>query len=331
MSFWRNRRVLITGADGFLGANLTKRLLNAGACLTTFSRGRNQSLSLLSLEGLLTQVDCSATGSVEDLAQLQELMRERRVEIVYHLAALPFVETGQGDPIQTFEINIGGTWNVLEAARLNQVERVVTVSSSHVYGDNPNLPYKEEYYPQPSRPYETSKACADLLAQCYASSYQMEVDIPRLVNVYGPGDLSRTRIVPKIIRTVLAGQSPQLWQSEAVRDFLYVEDAVDALQAIVEKKLPKSKSNRIFNFGSGNPVKIDELVQQIIALSAVPDVKLELQPQPADRAHEIIKQYVSIEKAERLLGWRPRTDLTSGLSQTIEWFKAHWSRINDEG
>lgn len=327
MSSWRGKRVLVTGADGFLGSNLVKQLIRKGASVITLSRQGVDPLSLLALEELTGQIETQELGSVEDFERLATMIRLNRIEAIYHLAALPLVEIGQGNPVKTFEVNIRGTWNVLEAARQNGVKKVVAVSTSHVYGDNPKLPYKEAFYPQPSRPYETSKACADLLAQCYADSYDLSVEIPRLVNVYGPGDRNFSRIVPKVIRTVLSGKNPTLWESDAIRDFLYVDDAVAALLALGEKRPDAKERNRIYNFGSGKPVKVIALAQKIVELCGEPEIKLILEAAPSDRAQEIEKQYVSIAKAREALGWQPQVSLTDGLTQTIAWYRSHLNRF----
>lgn len=325
MSFWQGKGVLVTGADGFLGANLTKALIAAGARVVTFTRTGISPHSLLALEGLTNKIAKQELGSVTDFDLLASVMQNHNLTVVYHLAALPLVEVGQGNPLPTFEVNIKGTWNVLEAVRRTGVEKVVAVSTTHVYGDNPRLPYREVFYPQPSRPYETSKAAADLLAQCYADTYQLGVEIPRFVNVYGPGDSNFSRIVPKIIKTVLLGESPKLWDTSTVRDFLYVDDAVAALLTIVEKNLHNRKRNRIFNFGSGKPVSITDLVKKIVALSGEKHIKVVIEPAPEDREKEILRQYVSIAKAKAELNWQPEVSLKEGLSQTIAWYRKYLS------
>lgn len=323
VSFWQNKRVLITGADGFLGSNLTKDLLSSGAKVTTLSRRGIGRRSLLTLEDLSKKIAHQEIGSVENFKRLDELIRSHSIEVIYHLAALPLVEVGRDNPVKTFEVNIRGTWNILEAARQNEVSKIVAVSTTHVYGDNPHLPYREAFYPQPSRPYETSKACADLLAQCYADTYGLGVEIPRFVNIYGPGDSNVTRIVPKTIQSVLSGKKPTIWNNGAVRDFLYIDDAVRALTILVEKDLHLKKRNRIFNFGSGKPIAIDELVKTIVKVANLDESITEVQAMPRTREKEIQKQYVSIAKAKKELGWQPETTLTEGLKKTIAWYQTH--------
>lgn len=327
MSFWKDKKVLVTGASGFVGSNLTKRLLKEGARVVAIARGGLGNKTLLDIEGLSDEVEKVEKVDISNSKEVLSVVGENDIEVVYHLAAQPLVELGRESPIKTFEVNIKGTWNILEAGRRLDVEKVVVASSTHVYGDNPNLPYKEDYYPQPSRPYETSKACADLLSQSFADTYSLQVEIPRFVNLYGPGDANRSRIVPKVLLSALKGENPEIFDVGAVRDFLFIDDAIDAYMLLVEKDLPSTKRSRIFNFGTGEPVKIVDLAKKIIELVDKKDVELVIKNPPKGREKEIAKQYVSVEKAKRELGWEPKYTLEEGLQKTIDWYKKHESII----
>lgn len=321
-AFWKNKKVLVTGANGFIGTNLIKRLIKEGAkviALTHKGLGHN---SLLSLEGLANDIYRVERGSVKELKDLKRVTAKEKIKVIYHLAAQPLVEVGRKSPIETFEVNVKGTWNVLEIARMKKVERVIVASTTHVYGDNPHLPYKEEYFPQPSRPYETSKACADLLAQSFADTYSVPVEVPRFVNIYGPGDSKLDRIVPKTIKALISGKNPEIFDVGAVRDFLFVDDAIDAYLILAEKRLPNKKRVRVFNFGSGQPVEIRRLAQKLVSLYGK-GRRLKIHSLPEVREKEIVKQYVSIKKAKDELGWRPRTGLDEGLKKTIAWYEKH--------
>lgn len=323
MSFWKNKKVLITGASGFVGSNLTKRLISKGTKVIAFTRSGIKSPSLLILENLVSKIYKQEKGSLLNFNEVNRIVARNKVDYIFHLAAQPLIEVGHESPIETFDVNIRGTWNLLEAARQNKVKKIVVASTTHVYGDNPNLPYKEEYYPQPSRPYETSKAAADLLSQTYSDTYGLEVEIPRFVNLYGPGDFNFSRIVPKVIRSVLKKENPEVWDVGAVRDFLYIDDAIDAYLVLVEKNLPKEKRVRVFNFGSGKPVEIIKLVRKILKVANDPSLKLVIREVPEERKKEIVKQYVSVAKAKRLLNWEPKTPLAKGLKKTLAWYQRY--------
>lgn len=310
MSFWQGKVVLITGASGFVGSHLVNKLNLKKAKLVTLSK-RGSKLPVNTVDEV---------GSVENFERLNEIIKKNKVKIIFHLAAQPIVEIGQANPIKTFEVNIRGTWNILEAARENNVQKIIIASTVHVYGDNPKIPFKEEYFPQPSRPYETSKACADLLAQSFADTYNLPVEIPRFVNIYGPGDFNFSRLIPKVIKSILSGESPEVWDIGSIRDFLYIDDAINAYLTLAEKRLVDGKRLRVFNFGTGKPIKIYDLVLKIVKL-ANKKIEVKMENPPEERFHEIKKQYASIAKAKKELDWYPKVTLDEGLSKTIKWYQ----------
>lgn len=316
MSFWQDRPVLVTGASGFVGSHLVNSLISKKAKVVTLIRKGSKPLAKT----------INARGSVEDFDKLCDTIKKCNISTIFHLAAQPIVEVGQTNPVKTFEVNVRGTWNILEASRRNGVQKVIIASTVHVYGDNPKVPFKEKYYPQPSRPYETSKACADLLAQSFADSYNLGVEIPRFVNIYGPGDFNFTRLIPKVIKSILNGRQPEVWDIGSIRDFLYIDDAIDAYLLLVEKKLDGGKRLRVFNFGTGKPIKIYELVLKIIKLANL-ELEVRVANPPEERTNEIKKQYASISKAKKELGWRPKVSLEEGLLRTIQWYKENTSLL----
>src|SRR3989344_9506126 len=316
MSFWQGRIVLVTGASGFVGSHLVKRLILKKAQVVTLSK-KGLKISMQTQDEI---------GSIEDFEKLNGIIKKYKIDTIFHLAAQPIVEVGQENPIKTFEVNIKGTWNILESARENKIQKVIVASTIHVYGDNPKVPFKEEYFPQPSRPYETSKACADLLAQSFADTYNLPVEIPRFVNIYGPGDSNFSRLIPKVIKSILNNEQPEVWDIGSIRDFLYIDDVINAYLTLAEKQLDNGRRLRVFNFGTGKPIKIHDLVLKIIELSKK-KIKLEMEKPPEERANEIKKQYVSITKAKRELNWFPKVSLEDGLTRTIDWYQKNSGSI----
>lgn len=299
----RNKRILITGINGFVGSALANSLKSLGAMVFGISRSVNNNAKNLNADIL-------------DYLSIDKFMRNSGIQICFHLASKALVEEGQHDPYQTFKVNIDGTLNILESARNNELEKVIIASTSHVYGEN-KVPYLESYTPKPTRPYETSKACMDIIAQSYATSFNLPVLIPRFVNIYGPGDLNFQRLIPKTIKSVLENFEPQMWGGEAIRDYLFIDDAINAYILLATVNINKIGKNRVFNFGGSNVINVADLIKKIIALSGK---KLKIKKKDYKREGEIASQYVSSEKANRLLGWKPKVNLDEGLMKTVAWY-----------
>ena len=308
MSFWENKRVLVTGSTGFVGRHLSKRLTSLGAEVFGLARNAKGPNSL--------KVD------ILDFKIIDKLVKENRIDICFHLAGEALVEAGQHDPYNTFRTNVDGTLNVLEVSRRNNLERIIIASTSHVYGDN-KVPFLESYTPKPSRPYETSKTCTDLIAQSYADAFSLPVLIPRFVNIYGPGDLNFNRLIPKTIKSILKGKSPEMWGGLARRDYLYVDDAVDAYIKLGELPKKLMEKNRIYNFGTGEIVSVKNLINKIIKLSGK---KLSIKKVVDARPDEISSQYVSSEKARQVLGWKSKHKLDVSLEETIDWYQNYFKK-----
>jgi CDP-glucose 4,6-dehydratase len=324
-SFWSWRPVLITGGQGFIGGWLAEGLADRGAEVVAVVRDQ-PSLSRFSLEGLERR--CTLVWA--DLSDPEALLRavnEYSVDAVFHLAAQTIVGTANRSPLSTFDTNVRGTYNLLEAARLaGSVQRVVVASSDKAYGRHEQLPYSESAPLIPTYPYDVSKACADMIARSYFSTYGLPVAVTRLANVYGGGDLNFSRIVPDTTRALLEGRPPVI-RSDASpeRDFLYVEDAVAAYLAIAEGLDSPEVQGRAFNAGTGAPVSVRELVATLIAVAGA-----DLEPQVAGTgtpAGEIDRQYLDSTLIREALGWRPRWGLEDGLRETYAWYERHLDRL----
>jgi CDP-glucose 4,6-dehydratase len=241
---------------------------------------------------------------------------------VLHLAAQTIVGIANRGPIATFETNIRGTWTVLEACRRAGVERTIVASSDKAYGAHDELPYRESLPLQPSFPYDVSKAAADLVARSYWHTFGLPVAITRLANIYGGGDFNLSRLVPEAVLAAIAGRRPVI-RSDGTpqRDFLYVEDAVEAYLAICELLGDGRGAGEAFNAGPGEPRSVLEVVELICELAGTgvtPDVRGSGTP-----AGEISRQWVDPSKLRALTGWTPRVELEEGLRRTIAWYREH--------
>lgn len=300
---WVSKRVLITGSGGFIGQHLFRYFEKMHANVLGIARHSKTSTHV-------------AYVDLTDKNGLLSVVKAFRPDAFFHLASEALVESGQTDPYYTFHNNIESALNVLEVCRYAQVSRIIMASTVHVYGDSP-FPYKEDEPARPSRPYETSKTCADLIAQSYADTYGLSVLIPRFVNIYGPGDMNISRIVPKTITTLLNGENPTLWGGSAKRDYLYIDDALrayDLLGKITDKQIER---NRIFNFATGNSITAKRMIETIIQLMGKNE---KIRKTSDKRQHELDNQDVSWIKAQKILNWTPQVSLENGLSKTIDWY-----------
>jgi CDP-glucose 4,6-dehydratase len=306
--------VLVTGATGIVGGWLVKALVERGDRVACLIRDVVPDAHFYSLG--LDRKAATVRGALESLDDVVRALNEYEVEVCYHLGAQAIVTTGNRNPLSTFEANIKGSWNVLEAARHHRpLRRLVFASSDKAYGDLETLPYTEDMPLRGSHPYDASKSCADLLAQCYLATYKVPVAVVRCGNIYGGGDTNYNRIVPGTIKSVLAGQRPVIRSDGTpLRDYLYVQDAVAAYLA-----LGASDATGAFNFGTETPTSVIDVARLILTL-----MESKLQPDVRNEAsNEIAQQWLSCRKARERLGWKPQYDLRRGLAETIAWYRAH--------
>ena len=317
-SFWLDRPTFVTGATGLVGSWLVKRLVESGADVVCLVRDWVPQSELVRT-GLLERVKV-VRGDIRDQTVLERVLGEYEIDTVMHLAAQTIVTIANRNPISTFESNIVGTWNLMEACRRSpRVKQIVIASSDKAYGDQQVLPYSENTPLQGKHPYDVSKSCADLIAKTYAVSYDLPVVITRCGNFYGGGDLNWNRIIPGTIRSVLRGQSPVIRSTgEYIRDYFYVEDGAAAYMLLAEKLAEQPLlRGEAFNFSNEIQVTVNEIVAQILHQmnsTLKPDVRNEVN-------NEILHQYLSAEKARNLLNWAPLFNLDEALSLTIEWYK----------
>jgi CDP-glucose 4,6-dehydratase len=316
--FWLDRPTLVTGATGLVGSWAVKRLVEAGAEVTSLVRDWVPRSELVRA-GSLDRVNV-VRGDVTDQALLERTVGEYEIDTVLHLAAQTIVPIANRNPVSTFETNVKGTWALLEACRRSpKVKQVVLASSDKAYGDHDRLPYAEDAALQGRHPYDVSKSCADLIGQSYAASFGLPVVVTRCGNFYGGGDLNWNRIVPGTIRSVLRGQPPVIRSDGTyIRDYFYVEDGAAAYMLLAEKlAADPTLAGEAFNFSNEIQVTVRDLVDRILGRMGsplVPEVRNEAQ-------REIRHQYLTAEKARRRLGWKPLFTLDEGLTRTIAWYR----------
>jgi len=322
--FWNARKVLITGGNGFIGAWLTLALSRYGAKVVILVR-ENIKNPLFSPKELARVEVIKA--DITDFASLSGIFKRCKADTCFHLAGQPIVSIANESPFPTFESNIKGTWNVLESARQALVKRLIIASADKAYGDQKRLPYTEQMPLLAVHPYGASKICAELLSRTYLNTYGLPVAIVRSSNTYGGGDLNLTRIIPDTINAVLNNKNPVIrGNGSSLRDFVYIEDVIDAYLTLAESLYEKRVKGESFNLGSGRPISILEIAKKIIEISGrrgiFPIVLGKVNPE-----NEISRQYLSNKKAGRILGWHPRYDLDEGLKLTINWYKDFYGII----
>jgi CDP-glucose 4,6-dehydratase len=316
--FWRYRRVFVTGGTGLLGSCLVRNLYQRGADIVCLVRDWTPGSELVR-SGLIDQVTI-VRGDVCDQPLLERILAEYEIQTVFHLAAQTIVSVANSSPISTFEVNIGGTWKLMEACRRShKVQQIVMASSDKAYGTQAILPYDENQPLQGQHPYDVSKSAADLIAQSYAVSYKLPVAITRCGNFFGGGDLNWNRLIPGTIRSVLNGERPVIRSDgQYIRDYIYIEDGALAYILLAEQLAARPElRGQAFNFSNENPMTVQAITQRILHLMDSP-----LEPVILNQVtNEIREQYLSSTKARQMLQWRPAYSLDEALRQTIDWYR----------
>ena len=326
-SFWDNRPTLVTGGTGLLGGWLVKQLLSLNADVICVIRDSVPQSELIR-SGAIDRVKV-VRGDVCDRVFLERVLGEYEINTVMHLAAQTIVGIANRNPISTFETNIAGTWQILEACRHSPtVKQIVMASSDKAYGDCDTLPYIETTPLQGLHPYDVSKSCADLIAQAYGHTYKLPVAITRCGNFYGGGDLNWNRIIPGTIRSIIQNEAPIIRSDGSfVRDYIYAEDGAAAYILLAEQLANNpSLYGQAFNFSNESQVTVLDLVKRVIKLMGS-----DLQPIVQNQAsNEIQHQFLDATKAKKVLGWTPEFTLDRGLKKTISWYENFLSRKNLE-
>jgi CDP-glucose 4,6-dehydratase len=315
--FWDDKNVFITGCTGLLGSWLTKTLVERGAEVTGLIRDLVPK-SNLNWSGFNNQINI-VRGDLNDYFLLERVLNEYEIDTIFHLAAQTIVTTANRNPISTFETNIKGTWNLLEASRRsNLIDRVIFASSDKAYGSQEELPYNETTPLNGTHPYDVSKSCADLICRSYFETYKLPVCVTRCGNFYGGGDLNFNRIVPGTIRSALYNERPVIRSDGSmIRDYFYIEDGVTAYTTLAEQIKDKNIAGEAFNFSNEQPLKVSEIVEKVLKVMGS-----DLKPKILNESsNEIKEQYLSSKKAKKVLNWNPTYTLEEGIKKTVEWYE----------
>lgn len=335
MNNWKNKKVLLSGVTGFVGGNLVEALLENGAEVFAIVRSSNPNCFLF-YEGYEKKIRLFH-GDICDKDLWYNIITEQQIDVVYHLAAQVEVGVALTNPYLTFETNVRGTYNMLEACRLainsgHKIDAIVVASSDKAYGEYPieKLPYLEDYPLLPKYPYDTSKACADMICQAYSiERYKLPVVITRFSNIYGPGQMNFSAIVPDAIRSGL-GFSKFIPRSDGkmVRDFLFVKDVADLYMkiALAVTNNPDKHRGQIFNAGSNIPIDMRTLItkvyQQLGNISELERIISDMKGKVT--IGEIQHQHMSFDKVNEYFNWKPNNTIEEGLAKSIEWYKKYY-------
>ncbi|MFH2068779.1 MAG: GDP-mannose 4,6-dehydratase [Candidatus Omnitrophota bacterium] len=323
-SFWKNRKVLVTGYEGFLGSHLTKTLIDAGAKIIGLD------IKIRRKETILVKQDFAKItiikGNVVNYKLICDILKRHKISIIFHLAAEAIVGRSQKNPLKTFETNIKGTWNILESSRrAKSIEAIVIASSDKAYGSHKKLPYREDAPLIANHPYDVSKSCADLLTNTYFHTYGLPVAITRCGNIYGPGDFNFSRLIPDAMRSLVINKTLMIRSDGTfVRDYVYVDDIITGYIKIAELMKKNSLSGEAFNLSNEKPITVIKLLKEINKLNLCGN---ELKHKIMNTAkYEIKGQYLSAAKAWRVLDWKPRYSLEKGLRKTTEWYAEYFNK-----
>lgn len=319
----KRKQVLITGAGGFIGSHLTEALVRAGANVRVFIR-YNSRAGRGNLEDLepkvLEQVEI-VTGDLRDADIIDRSIKG--CDTVFHLGALVGIPYSYKNPREVVETNILGTFNILNSSRDHEVNRIVTTSTSEVYGSARYVPIDENHPLQGQSPYSASKIGADKLAESYFASFNLPVVTIRPFNSYGPRQSARA-IIPTLITQSLASQEIRLGNTEALRDFTFVTDTVAGFMAAAESQ---EAIGKVINVGSGREISIGELAQLIIKITQSSAKLMIDEKRVRPSRSEVTRLLADNHLAKETLGWEPRVSLEEGIERTVAWIATHLDRF----
>ena len=311
-------KMLITGGAGFIGSHLCEKYVNEGhsvLCLDNFMSG-----NLTNIKHLLDYRNFKLIkGDIRDYELLEKIMRD--VEVIFHLAAQIHVDRSYIEPEPTYDINVMGTQNVLETARLHDAKKIICASTSEVYGSAQYAPIDENHPLNAPHPYGASKIAVDRMCFAYNQTYGMNISIMRLFNVFGPRqrDVGYGGVISIFTRRALSNVPPIIYgDGQQTRDYTYIKDAVKAYDLVLKRDEPLDGP---INFGSGKEITITELASTIIEMCGKEG---DIDPvNVAARPGEVDRLIANASKAKSLLGWQPEYGFREGLKEFIDWYKCY--------
>jgi CDP-glucose 4,6-dehydratase len=315
---WIGKNVFVTGATGLVGSILVRTLTDFGANVSALIFDSPADSELVQ-SGLINKLNLY-NGNLSDYQVVSRALVQSEPDYIFHLGAQTIVGKGLIDPKGTFETNVQGTWNILEAARnfSPQLLSMVVASSDKAYGEAKILPYDESFPLHGDGPYDVSKSCTDLISQSYGKTYNLPVSIARCGNIYGPGDTNWSRIVPGTFHSLLTKQTPVLRSDGTfLRDYIFVKDVVDAYLVLALKQADLAPGEA-FNFSHDRAYSVLEIYSEICQVV----LQKYLEPMVLNSVtHEIHDQHLTSSKAKEKLGWEAKYSLESGLKESLPWYR----------
>lgn len=321
---WQDKRVLVTGAGGFIGSHLTEHLVGRGARVRTLVH-----YNALGSRGWLDKSPCLGhcevfAGDITDQESVNRAIRD--TEIVFHLAALIAIPYSYTAPASFLRTNAEGTLNVLQSARKAEVERVIHTSTSEVYGTARYVPIDEAHPLQGQSPYSASKIAADKLAEAFSCSFDLPVVTVRPFNTFGPRQSARA-VIPTIMTQCLTGETVRLGNLRPIRDLNFVDNIVEGLLAAAESS---DAVGQTINLGSGRGISIQDLARLIASLTEREMEIVQQLERCRPEKSEVDRLLADNSLAKSLLKWQPRISLEEGLEKTLSWFTEHLDEYQPE-
>ena len=316
----KNKLFLVTGCYGFVAQHLIHNLLlNNNRVIGVYNK--KYQLKIFNNKNYINQKKLIVKKvDIRDKKALTILFKKYKFDYCYHLAAISQVLTSNQSPEETYEINVFGTINLLESAKLYRPKiKFIFSSSDKAYGSSKKLPYKEDFPLNGLNPYDASKACADIISRSYAQAFNLQVCVTRFVNIYGPGDVNWDRIIPGTIKSLINNKKPILRSNgRFLRDYLFIDDVVNGYIMLGNAMQNKKLKGIAINFGSGKPITVLNLVKKMLKINNN-NSKFYIIKNKAK--NEIKDQYSGYQLAKETIHWKPKISLEEGLVKTFSWYK----------